>query len=280
MATIKAKSAFLSMSSMGAMTANERVMRRYMRDGEGHPPAGGDVKPAGDPPVKPDADASVLFPKEGDAPKPDASAGDKKEGEGDKPADWKEYVVDPAKSEADNAAAKVEHDKTKPPAKDAADVVPADGKYTLAMPEGVEVDQELVDALGPEFKELGLTGKQAQKLADKFIEMQTGRAKKQGETWGATVSGWVDTAKADKEIGGDKWDGTVKTATRAVNTLGTPALKEYLEATGGGNHPELIRFMAKVGAMIKEDNPAGGDGGGSKPAEAAHLLFPNDAPKG
>jgi hypothetical protein len=39
--------------------------------------------------------------------------------------------------------------------------------------------------------------------------------------------------------------------------------------------------MAKVGAMIKEDSPAtGGAGGDGKPAEAAHVLFPNDKPKG
>ncbi|WP_454618367.1 hypothetical protein [Bradyrhizobium cenepequi] len=251
---------------------------------------GGDVKPAGDPPAKPAADpaASVLFPNEGEK-KPDPAAGEVKPGEGeggDKGADWKEYVPDPKKSEAENAAAKAEHDKTKPAEgkdkkPDPADTVPEDGKYTLAMPEGVQVDQEMVDALGPEFKDLGLTNKQAQKLADKFIALQTDRAKKQGETWGQTVSGWVDQAKADKEIGGDKWDSTVKTARRAVDTIGTPALKEYLEATGGGNHPELIRFMAKVGAMIREDNPAdGGAGGSGKPAEAAHVLFPNDAPKG
>lgn len=246
--------------------------------GNGGGGGGGDVKPAADPA------AQVLFPKEGEGGKnPEPAAGDKKDGEGDKGGDWKEYVPDPQKSDAENAAAKAEHDKTKPADKkdDPADTVPADGKYKLTMPEGVQVDQALVDALGPDFKELGLTNKQAQKLADKFISIQTDRAKKLGDDWATRVSGWADEAKADKDIGGDKWDGTVKSATRAVNALGTPALKEYLEATGGGNHPELIRFMAKVGAMIKEDNPAaGGAGGDGKPADAAHVLFPNDAPKG
>jgi hypothetical protein len=33
--------------------------------------------------------------------------------------------------------------------------------------------------------------------------------------------------------------------------------------------------------MISEDKPAtGGAEGKGKPAEAAHVLFPNDAPKG
>jgi len=239
--------------------------------------SGGDAPPA--------SPESILFPKEGETP---PAAGDAKpEGDGKTPpADWKEYQPDPKKSEAENAAAKAEHDKTKPAGDDKkpvdpADKVPDDGKYQLTMPEGVEVDQAMVDALGPEFKDLGLTNKQAQKLADKFIDIQQKRAADQSKGWGETVAKWADDAKADNEIGGDKWDATVKTSRRAVDTLGTPALKEYLEATGGGNHPELIRFMAKVGALIKEDvPPTDGDTGKGKPADAAHLLFPNDVPKG
>lgn len=233
---------------------------------------------------------SVLFPDEN---KPaDPPAGDSpKEGEGgDKGAgdDWKEYENDPAKSEAENAAAKAEHDKTKPAGKDdkdkkpdPLDTVPENGEYVLTMPEGVEVDKELLGELSADFKAKGMTTREAQGLADKFIKVQQDRAAKQAEAWSETVAKWVDDAKADKEIGGAKWDGTVSNAQRAVKTLGTPALAEYLNATGGGNHPELIRFMAKVGPMIKEDNPAaGGAEGAGKPVETAHILFKNDAPKG
>lgn len=212
---------------------------------------------------------SILFGD--DKPKDDAPA--KGEGEGDdKPEDDK---PEDGKGEGEKEG----EDKDK--SDDPADQVPEDGKYQLAMPEGVEVDQEMVDALGPEFKDLGLTNKQAQALADKFIEVQSKRAEGQAKEWGETVQKWADDAKADKEIGGDKWDGTVKAGRAAVERLGTPGLKEYLNATGGGNHPEVIRFMAKVGSMLREDDPAmGGAGGSGKPAEAAHVLFPNDAPKG
>jgi hypothetical protein len=161
------------------------------------------------------------------------------------------------------------------------DTVPDDGKYSLTMPDGVEVDQELLDAMGSDFKELGLTTRQAQQLADKFIETQSRRGAAQAENWANRVQGWADEARRDRDIGGHKWQGTVSSAQRALSTLGTPALREYLNASGGGNHPELIRIFAKVGSMIREDNPptGGADGGGRK-AETAHLLFPNDAPKG
>lgn len=282
------------------MSASERVMGRFMRNADGH----ADPAPkAGDPPADPSASPeTVLFPKEGEQ-KPDASAGDKKPedkpADGEKPAEWKEYVNDPAKSEADNAAAKVEHDKTKPAddkAKDAAlDAVPDDGKYALTMPEGIEVDQEMLDAVSPRFKELGLTTRQAQALTDDFVKLQQKRAedyagKPEGQ-WSmaayqyfqknGTPDKWADTAKADKDIGGDKWDATTTTAMRAIRQFGTPALTDYFEASGAGNHPELIRFMAKVGSMIKEDTPAiGGAEGHGKPADPAHRLFPDDAPKG
>ena len=225
---------------------------------------------------------SVLFPSEGD------QAGDDQSGAGDASqqaaGDWKEYEPDPAKSDDENAAAKAEHDKAKPAAdkaKGPGDEVPADGKYDLKMPDGVELDAELAEALGPEFKDLGLTNAQAQKLVDKYIELQQARGGKQAEAWAGTVQKWADDAKADKEIGGAKWDNTVAASQRAVKTLGTPELREYLNASGGGNHPELIRFMAKVGAMISEDTPAsGGAEGKGKPADAAYTLFPSDAPKG
>lgn len=211
------------------------------------------------------ADAgTILFPDEGKGEGDDK--GDGKGGEEKKPDD-------PAGSE------KKEGDDGKKD--DLADKVPEGGKYDLKMPEGIELDEEMASALGPEFAELKLTNAQAQKLVDKYIEIQQARAQKQGEMWAETVTGWADQAKKDPEIGGAKWDETVSSATRAVNALGTPALKEYLNASGGGNHPELIRFMAKVGAMVKEDNPAtGGAEGAGKPADAAHILFPNDAPKG
>jgi len=257
-----------------------RALMTLEADGQGAG-AGAAGNPA---PTETPAQGSVLFPSEGkpgSEEKPDPSAGQG----GDKPAsEWKEYEADPAKTDEENAAAKAEHDKTKPAGDekpDPLDTVPEDGKYTLTMPEGVEVDQGLLDAISPEFKAAGLTTRQAQTLAEKFIAYRKGEVEAQEQRWGETVAGWFDAAKADKEMGGDNWDATVASAQRAIQKLGTPALRDYMEATGGGNHPELIRFASRVGALLREDSPPrGGAGGGGKPADPAHTLFPNDAPRG
>lgn len=188
-----------------------------------------------------------------------------------------EYQADPSKTDEENVRVNPEGEA----APDEADIVPEDGKYTLTMPDGIALDEELLGALGPDFRELGLTNGEAQKLADRFIAIQAGRAEVRGKVWGETVSKWADDAKADSEIGGRRWDATVRDSRRFVNNMGTPALREYLEASGGGNHPELIRIFAKAGALIREDDPAtGGAGGTGRPVDPAHVLFPNDAPKG
>lgn len=233
--------------------------------------------------------AAILFPDDtpddgGDRTSADDWSDDFRSapnGRGEGGADRTEYTPDPNRSQDENDRLKAEHDQAKADENGPANQVPVDGKYALAMPQGVEVDQELLDAVGPEFKSLNLTNGQAQKLADSFLKIQQERAVKQSEAWASRVNGWVSEARSARDIGGDKWEGTVSDARRAVDTLGTPGLKNYLNASGGGNHPEMIRLFAKVGHLIKEDNPANDSAHGyGKPADRAHVLFPNDVPKG
>lgn len=238
----------------------------------------GDLAPA----AAPADPGSILYPNDppaGDPAPADPAAtppaADHAAGE------WKDYQDDPAKTPEENAAEKAEHDKAKPAAADPADTVPDDGKYALTMPDGIEVDQALLDELSPEFKSMGLTQKQAQALADKFITAQNKKGEAQAQAWAKTINDWVDQAKADPEIGGVKWDGTVKNASGVVARFGTPGFKDYLNASGAGNHPEMIRFMAKVGAMIGEDRPAISENPGKKIAQdTAAILYPDDQPKG
>ena len=237
--------------------------------------------------------ASILYPDTSAAGVVDGGTGSEAPstaGTGQPPADppkqetpaepWKEYVEDPAKSAEENAAAKLEHDKTNP-ANDPLNKVPEDGKYVLTMPDGVKLDQALLDSLSPDFKEMGLTTKQAQALTDKYIAHQKEQVATKEADWQKTVTEWADTAKKDPEIGVHKWDDTVSASTGLINRFGTPELKAYLNASGGGNHPELIRFMARVGAMIGNDTPTTQQNPGpTKVKDSAAVLYPDDQPKG
>ncbi|WP_447881594.1 peptidase [Serratia fonticola] len=173
--------------------------------------------------------------------------------------------ADPAKEpEVDKAG---EKDKAKEPEKkDEKPVVPE--KYEFKAPEGVEqLDPQALAVFEPIAKELGLSQEQAQKLVDIYPQIQ----QQQAEAWSKQVTDWGDQVKADKEIGGDKLTASVGQAQKALDQFGTPALREYLEQSGLGNHPELVRAFAKVGKMMSEDKIIVPNQGGQR--TAADIMY-------
>lgn len=123
------------------------------------------------------------------------------------------------------------------------------------LPEGTEVDTELMGEFTAIAKELNLTQEQAQKLAEiggKIALKANGPTEKEivdkaKATWGAE-------AQADKEIGGDKFVENLGIAKKALDTFGSVEFKNILGDSGFCNHPEMVRFLYKIGKNISEDN--------------------------
>lgn len=146
----------------------------------------------------------------------------------------------------------------------------------FTLPEGVELDEKLMNEVKPLFEEVGMTKDQAQKFVDLHAKVVQEGARQQAEQFSELVNGWQKQAKADKEFGGDKFDENVGVARSAVDKLGTPEFKQLMEDHGVGNHPEMIRFMWNVGKLMKEDTP-GQSGGPSTPQkDRVSILYPND----
>ncbi|ECF1701257.1 peptidase, partial [Salmonella enterica subsp. enterica] len=128
-------------------------------------------------------------------------------------------------------------------------------KYAFSAPEGQELDAGAVAAFEPVARELNLTQEQAQKLVDVYGGMK----QQQAEAWQQQTEDWAATVKADKDIGGDSLATNLTVAQKALDTFGTKELKEYLNGTGLGNHPELVKFCIKVGKGMGEDQLITGD---------------------
>jgi hypothetical protein len=184
---------------------------------------------------------------------------------------------------ADNAA-KDAMDAGKDPAKDA-DTEGKDGKpkepegapdeyAEFKMPEGMEIDQKSVERFAPLLKDLNLSQEQAQTLVDAQAEAVADAAKAQIERWTEVRTEWLDTAKADEEIGGDKFDGSLADATAALKEYGTPELLSAMDDLGIGNHPEIIRFIARVGKDLGEDTVRGGNKSPAGDKTVAQLMYP------
>lgn len=144
-------------------------------------------------------------------------------------------------------------------------------KYEFTAPEGQAFDENVVSQFSEVAKELNLPQDAAQKILDKMAPVIQAR---QDETLQAVRSQWETTSKADKEFGGDKLAENLAVAKRAMDQFGTPELRELLNTTGLGNHPEVIRVLYRAGLAISEDGFVGGRGGNTAKSDAKRL-YPN-----
>ncbi len=145
--------------------------------------------------------------------------------------------------------------------------------YEFKAAEGAELDAEALKDFEPVARELNLTNEQAQKLVDAYPKILAGVQQRQADAWQATTEQWAADVKADKEIGGDKLTGNLSAAQRALDQFGTPELKEYLNTTGLGNHPDLVKTFIKIGKAMSEDGMVSGKENGQR--SAAEVLYGN-----
>jgi len=143
--------------------------------------------------------------------------------------------------------------------------------YEFKAAEGVELDTEALKDFEPVARELNLTNEQAQKLVDAYPKILAGVQQRQVEAWQKQTQDWAADVKADKEIGGDKLTASLSKAQQALETFGTPELKEYLNETGLGNHPELVKAFVKIGKAMSEDNMVSAGNTGQR--SAAEVLY-------
>ncbi|EQA6778039.1 TPA: peptidase [Enterobacter hormaechei] len=231
------------------MNLFDRLLHRRLCNEQ---PADGGAAPAPSEPAAPAADAPApaadLAKPEGDKQQPGT--------EGDKPQEDKTADGDKPADKSDDEEQKHEG---------------APEKYEFTAGEGVELDSEALKDFEPVARDLNLTNEQAQKLVDAYPKILAGVQQRQAEAWQKQTEGWAETVKADKEIGGDKLTANLSAAQRALDQFGGPALKEYLDATGLGNHPELVKTFVKIGKAMSEDGMVTGKESGQR--SAAEVLY-------
>ena len=155
------------------------------------------------------------------------------------------------------------------------DVVP-DTYADFTMPEGVEFDEVALTEVTPLLKEVKATQEQAQKFADWYASKVQAGSQKQVDNFNQLMNDWREQSKNDGEFGGDKYDENVKIAQSAINKYGTSELKQLLNDHGVGNHPELVRFMVRVGRTLNEDVPGSTGNTSTQAEDAVSILYPND----
>ncbi len=147
----------------------------------------------------------------------------------------------------------------------------------LTVPEGAVVPDGFFDTFNPIAKEFNLSQAGAQKLFDRLAgDLQPKMMADAQAKFEQTKETWLNETKADKELGGTAFEANVKIAGRALNSFGGEGLKDVLDKTGIGNHPEMVRLMFRIGKAMREDQIIHPDAKvGNSESERLDRYYPN-----
>lgn len=134
-------------------------------------------------------------------------------------------------------------------------------------PEGLKYDDQVIDAFKEVAKETNLSQAQAQNLLDKVAPVI---AQRQMAQIAEVSKQWAERSKADKELSAD-WTRSMADIARvrdrfAKNEDGSvdPDIAEFM-STPIGNHPGLLKLLARAGRAIGEGSfPRGSEAGDGK----------------
>ena len=150
--------------------------------------------------------------------------------------------------------------------------------YALTVPKDGVVDATGVEGVKAFAKANGLSQEVAQKAVDHTNAVLVAERARQAEAnlesfQTLVLETWPAEIKADKEFGGEHYDATIVECKRAADKFCTPAEREILNKTGWGNHPLLIRMMARVGRVMADDTIITGGQGGGGEKNAAQIMY-------
>lgn len=162
---------------------------------------------------------------------------------------------------------------------------PAAAPIELKLPEGVKADEGVLTKFKEVAGKVGLKSEGAQQLLELYTGLQKEaetKAVADAETaFKAQLDTWTKAVKADKDLGGANFDGTLKAAQKAVTKFDSSGeLRQIFEVTGLGSHPAVVRAFAAIGKALAEDSVAGGgSSGGAVKKDLADTMFSNTPQK-
>jgi len=153
-------------------------------------------------------------------------------------------------------------------------------EYVFTPPDGIEIDEEQIEAFGEYAYGLGLSQDQFQKLIDFEIERSQKAQSQMADAYTERVSSWAEATKADKELGGEALSEHLGLAKRAMDAFASPELAKLIDTPsaenpdglGLGNHPEVIRLFYRVGKAISESDLVTGDSKVEGPASLQKMY--------
>lgn len=170
-----------------------------------------------------------------------------------------------------------------PAAVPAAEPAPAFEPLTLdklALPEGLSLmdgDKPLPEAT--ELLELLNGAKVPAEAATKLLALHDKFLQKAADdylaVWEKTQAEWRKGVETMPEFGGAALPETLTQIAKVVDRYGDAEVREAFAVTGAGNHPAIVRFIAKIARDMNEAPPTRGSKTSSV-ADRAGRMYPSN----
>lgn len=129
----------------------------------------------------------------------------------------------------------------------------------IKLPDGVQLDEPLLKAVEPIFRDLNLTQEQATKLVEAQIQhLAQTEAQRETDFQKFMKDQVTQHQAALKAEWGTQHDANLLIAQRGMARVLSNDAKKILDETGLGNHPEFVKAFFAVGKMVSEDTPPNG----------------------
>jgi hypothetical protein len=143
--------------------------------------------------------------------------------------------------------------------------------YALNLPQtdaykGVELNQGVLPAMLPAFKEAGLTQAQLDKLLPAFVDFQRSQP-------AAMLARDLDVTMKDATLGGMNWGKTQGYVNDALGAYTTPEFRQKLERWGIANDLEFVRVFVSIGKAMRGDEPTRGQPAAAEPTTRAQRMY-------
>lgn len=139
----------------------------------------------------------------------------------------------------------------------------APDKYDFKPPQGTALDDTVIAAATPIFRELGLSQAAADKLVDFYNQQMKAVADTGAKAVLAMREKWVTEVRSDPEMGG-KLESIKADVGRALDTLNDAKLiqdfKTAMDLTGAGDNPAFVKAFWKLSQRVIEGKPVTGGG--------------------
>ena len=141
------------------------------------------------------------------------------------------------------------------------------------LPEGFDADPDITNSFKELAKKFDLTQGEAQELIDFSIQQAQKSTESQQAIYENTIKEWKEQVKNDLGVNFDK---ELAYAAKTRQRFSNPELDKFLDDSGLGNHPSLVKLYIAVGKAISEDNfESGGETKGASKAQSLYPSMPN-----